>query len=1201
MPERSTVASPEALAALRMRLKVFPPSTRQKGRDYYESGKVGPLKPEEGIVSAKVVGSSGYSTSLIWDGKSWKTNCSCPMTFGCKHCYALALAWLDQQSAPATVPVTAPTPADPKPKIKKVSFREQWAPVLAAKLGRPLKSEEAALLGGLSALFKQLVFYHSAVYGRQLADAGFRLPEALRRPDAPLIQGWWETPPADPWALWQFIALAYERAGQPIPPAFAPMTDVSPIRAKVDAVLHQRAVGSWLEALRTDSVSSGSHNPKRSATPDDAMPVHAIRLMVGGPTGWTLQIQTVADGPFKNLTQRGRSPAEDWPLARFTHLPPEQFTMIALLRECTSPYSYSTGFSLLDAIEQVLSHPQSRRCVVNPGGQPISCSDRPLLWKLSPDPAHPDCARFHLVLPDGSPADEALLVSSGSSPLYLVGETVFPGPPILPQPEAQIPIAVVRDPKVTRALLARGVQFSESFEIRVRQAPMRARLECWLSQNAANNCFPWPETLLVCLTAHSDDPPYSEVWTIRGWKPNGTPALADSPTSDGAILQFDRTIGDAAAATFASFGFQTWPMVGAWIRGVNRAFPEEFLAWRERLPPKLEVLATGELALLLGAPIRARLCFAIEEADTHRDWFDLSISLRPEQIELSDEEMDLLLRAHGKFVRLPRRGWRRLEVASAGPAEEALGRLGLSPESVLAKGTTDRHRLHALQLAGEADTLLPADAAAQLRARAAALETSPVPLPAGLMTELRPYQQEGFQFLTLLSRNSFGGVLADDMGLGKTVEALAWLLWLRERDRTVSAITAPASSPWRVLVVCPKSVTDNWRRETARFTPSLTAAVFAGGDCALPAADIIICNYAQLRLGRDRLLPVDWAAVVLDEGQNIKNPRAQTAQVARNLRAAHRLVLTGTPIENRALDLWSLFSFAQPGWLGSEAAFKKTYDEKAGPGGRARLARRVRHFLLRRTKAQVAADLPARIEEDLSVELEGEQLRLYEAELKRARLILSGLKDEEDFRHQRFNILASLLRLRQICCHPALLDPAYREFSSAKLDALMDTIEPLIEEGHKVLVFSQFVELLKLVAVQLVASGISHLMLTGQTEDRGTLVDRFQSAEGPPVFLLSLRAAGTGLNLTAASYVVLFDPWWNPAVEAQAIDRTHRIGQTSQVIAYRLLAKDTVEEKIRRLQQDKAALARAIVEEDNVAQVMDLASLRLVLGENAQS
>jgi len=288
-----------------------------------------------------------------------------------------------------------------------------------------------------------------------------------------------------------------------------------------------------------------------------------------------------------------------------------------------------------------------------------------------------------------------------------------------------------------------------------------------------------------------------------------------------------------------------------------------------------------------------------------------------------------------------------------------------------------------------------------------------------------------------------------------------------------------------------------------------------------------------------------------------------------------------------------------PGLLGSQGAFKRLYDDKGDPtSARTRLAARVKHFLLRRTKSQVARDLPPRIEEEIVCELEGSQRTLYDAELKRARQILLGVQGAREFDAQRFNILQSLLRLRQICCDPRLIAggaAGAHAPSSAKLDALLETLEPLVAEGHKVLVFSQFVTMLELIRDELVQREIPHLMLTGQTENRQALVDRFQTDPAIPVFLLSLKAAGSGLNLTAASYVVLYDPWWNPAVEAQAIDRTHRIGQRNQVIAYRLLARGTVEEKIRALQREKAALAAAVIQEESLANILDLDSLRQIL------
>jgi SNF2 family DNA or RNA helicase len=414
-----------------------------------------------------------------------------------------------------------------------------------------------------------------------------------------------------------------------------------------------------------------------------------------------------------------------------------------------------------------------------------------------------------------------------------------------------------------------------------------------------------------------------------------------------------------------------------------------------------------------------------------------------------------------------------------------------------------------------------------------------------------------------------------------------------------SGKAAASARPFRALVVCPKSVTHGWLVETARFAPSLAITAYtpdtgAAAPTATSGPSILVANYTQLRLNAAQFRAEQWDAVILDEGQFIKNPGSQVAVTARSLRTRHRLVLTGTPIENRLADLWSLFAFAQPGLLGDQPGFRRQYHE-ADPAALARLHRRVRHFLLRRTKAQAAPDLPPRTEDEIIVELEGGQRTLYDAELKRARAQLLGVETKSALDAVRFHVLASLLRLRQICCHPALIDPDHADMPSAKLDALMERVEELAEEGHQVLVFSQFVEMLKIIRERLVAAGIGHLLLTGATENRAELVDTFQSDPTKTVFLLSLKAAGFGLNLTAASYAILYDPWWNPAAEAQAIDRIHRIGQTKPVIAYRLLAQGTVEEKIRLLQREKSALANAVIQEESLAAVMDLDSLKRIL------
>ena len=599
----------------------------------------------------------------------------------------------------------------------------------------------------------------------------------------------------------------------------------------------------------------------------------------------------------------------------------------------------------------------------------------------------------------------------------------------------------------------------------------------------------------------------------------------------------------------------------------------------------------GELASFQNAEIAGKI--RLEASEAELDWFDLRVIVDVNDATLTKEEIKLLLDAKGNWVRLEEKGWRKLAFALSEEEDQELARLGLTPHEL----TSEPQRLHAFQLADKAARkFLPSETCERIERRATELQARVTPdLPAAIRAELRPYQRDGFHFLAYLSTNRFGGILADDMGLGKTVQTLAWIAWLRETAALVP--DAPPSPP--CLVVCPKSVADNWLAEAAKFFPELKVRVWAASELKsfagmLASAELHVLNYSQLRLVGEDLARERFHAVILDEGQYIKNPSSQTAQVARQLRSEHRLILSGTPIENRLLDLWSLMSFAMPGALGSRAEFGRLYDSKSDPFARQRLSARVRPFLIRRTKAQVARDLPDRVEEDLFCELEGEQKTLYRAELKRAQAMLLGVQTAAALNKQRFNFLTSLLRLRQICCHAQLVKPDSKA-PSAKMEALFETLEPLIEEGEKVLVFSQFVGLLDLLRSEVQAREWPHWYLAGDTEDRGALVAEFQAAEGAGVFLISLKAGGFGLNLTAASYVVLFDPWWNPAVENQAIDRTHRIGQDTKVIAYRLLIKDSIEEKIRALQRQKSSLADDVLGEEKFSQSLSLDDLRYLL------
>ena len=446
---------------------------------------------------------------------------------------------------------------------------------------------------------------------------------------------------------------------------------------------------------------------------------------------------------------------------------------------------------------------------------------------------------------------------------------------------------------------------------------------------------------------------------------------------------------------------------------------------------------------------------------------------------------------------------------------------------------------------------------------------------------LRGYQREGLGWLQFLRRLGFGGCLADDMGLGKTVQVLALI------------DAAPRSRP--TLIVVPRSLIFNWKQEAERFAPRLRVLDHTGIGRMdrwedFKDYDVILTTYGTLRRDAVRLKSIQFDTVILDEAQAIKNANTDSAKAARLLKADYRLALTGTPVENHLTDLWSLFEFLNPGILGTASVFRSQMGKKNGSGKAASstdddslhvLAKALRPFLLRRTKQQVAPELPAKTEQTIYCELKTEQRRLYDELRSHYRAALLGRIDKVGIEKSRMQILEALLRLRQAACHPGLIDKERRDQPSAKLESLIPQLAELVEERHKAIVFSQFTSFLDIVRRRLTEQQLSYEYLDGRTRDRETRVRRFQENDDCRLFLISLKAGGLGLNLTAAEYVFLLDPWWNPAIEAQAIDRTHRIGQSRQVFAYRLIARDTVEEKILELQRSKRELADAIITADN--------------------
>ena len=504
-------------------------------------------------------------------------------------------------------------------------------------------------------------------------------------------------------------------------------------------------------------------------------------------------------------------------------------------------------------------------------------------------------------------------------------------------------------------------------------------------------------------------------------------------------------------------------------------------------------------------------------------------------------------------------------------------------------------RIHRTQLAlwSEFEDLADqASAAVEWREQVKALTDAPaepVPAPDGLTAELREYQQAGLTWLAYLYDHGLGGILADDMGLGKTLQTLALILH------------AQADRPW--LVVAPASVVSNWGAEAAKFAPTLRVASVTRTQLREKSKlaalakdnDVIVMSYNLFRLDFDDVEDVRWAGLVLDEAQFVKNHRSRAHECAKALDTPFKLAITGTPLENNVLELWSILDIVAPGLFPSIRRFTEQYvrplshvrEPDAVPAGISaadaqrvitRLRKRVRPFLLRRTKALVAPELPAKQEQVIRVELAPKHRRLYEQFLQRERQKLLGLV-KEDFDRQKFILFRSLTLLRMLALDAALIDEQYDGVPSAKLDALLDQLTELAEEGHRALVFSQFTSYLRRVEARLDAAGIAYEYLDGSTTNRADVIARFKAGTAP-VFLISLKAGGFGINLTEADYVFLLDPWWNPASEAQAVDRAHRIGQASAVNVYRIVADGTIEDKVMKLRDKKAELFGQVLDDD---------------------
>jgi hypothetical protein len=637
------------------------------------------------------------------------------------------------------------------------------------------------------------------------------------------------------------------------------------------------------------------------------------------------------------------------------------------------------------------------------------------------------------------------------------------------------------------------------------------------------------------------------------------------------MILFDQEFHDLCRSRLRHLGLLPEPDPVSGRRMWNLPLPKFANTVRTLIEEKWDVLAEGK-------PVRTS-SFTKVKVTTSINWFDVSATADFDGLEANLPALIEAMRNKSRYVRL------------------GDGSIGLLPEewiqryaplANLGKEVDGSFRLKIPQ-APLLDALLEEkrdvqvdEAFTKLRGRLRGFKgLQPAPQPAGFQGEMRGYQREGLAWLLFLESIGLGGCLADDMGVGKTIQMLALLELHRERRAAGEALPPD-------LVVVPKSLLFNWEAEALRFAPSLKLLNYTGtarSRSQIPRHDLILTTYGTLRRDVVDLKDFEFGAIVLDEAQAIKNSSSDSAKATRLLEGRYRFVMTGTPVENHLGELWSLFEFLNPGLLGASSFFKA--GAEVDPESRIWLRKALRPLILRRTKQQVASDLPARSEQVLYCEMESEQRKVYNTILLKVKKDLDKRIALDGLAKSKLHVLEALLRLRQIACHPQLVQETAKP-QSAKFDVLLDQLTEIAEEGHKALVFSQFTSLLALLQPKLKAAKLKYEYLDGSTTDRQKRVEHFQSDPDCPIFLLSLKAGGTGLNLTAADYVYLLDPWWNPAVEAQAIDRTHRIGQTRPVFAYRLVAKDTIEERILELQKSKRDLAEAILTEDNAT----LANLR---------
>lgn len=1055
----------------------------------------------------------------------------------------------------------------PKPDLPVEPFQI----TIEKSLGRQLLPEEHAYLNKVEKRFQRVqstgrIFDHDMV----------RLHPKWRIETIEPLELWPE-PPVTIREFWDFIAFALDDKGLAIPAFLRRVTDIAKIRERLREWKQASTVPQWQERIRRftalTETASGEHRLacdfRLLITTNEAR----LQMKQGNGEGDGIY-ETVSAARLTNLRKEH---------ARGALAMDGASELLLLACFCVAIDEAPETFRLdvernAEWLGSLFHQPELHSRLLTLDEAPFQRIEPPLHW-VGADANESPIFHLKLVCQDGTAPQSPLRVLPGAETFYLSAEMLYRGPRWFGD-DTRVDASI--DIPSPALMSADGIAFLETLAVPLPESLKKKIRRESLTVKITAHCMarsPLAGAEYVTLRVDALDPAgvCREILRGRGWERQPEVDAADAEV----IRCHERSALTEAAALIDNLR-PTYDLEQNGFRlRITKTFPDQFQQWAENLPKGVSLDADDQLRTILADPLIARV--RVEAAQTQSiDWLDLRLVFDIEGADLKPAEIRRLVAAKGGFVRLADGTWRRVQIELSDEQREMIEKLGID----LDEFSDEAHRVHLRHLVGKAVTeFINPKAWDHISARLAdaEIEARP-PVPESLNATLRPYQIEGFHFLAYLTVNSIGGILADDMGLGKTLQSIAWILWLR--GRAASDVTADSTDTTTVspsLVVCPKSVLDVWAAELAKCAPHLRVQVLHEKDeldleALRGKLDVLVLNYAQLRGTIDQLHTIQWLSVILDEGQQIKNPDSKAAKAARHLRAENRLVLTGTPLENRLLDLWSLMTFATPGALGDRAYFHRHFDRRKDERATERLSARLRPFMIRRTKGQVAKELPARTEESMLCEMTGVQEQLYRDELARAQHMVLSTSGFDGLNRQRFAILQALTRLRQICCHPSLVQKGTDGADdSAKLTATLELIEELNAEGHKVLLFSQFVSMLKIIREKLEAMNLPYHWLTGASTNRAEIVRAFQEDEKASVFLLSLKAGGSGLNLTAASYVILYDPWWNPAVEAQAIDRAHRIGQTQPVMAYRMLTKNTIEEKIMLLQQKKNIMAANVL------------------------